>query len=289
MKKRSRFRKTVKIIFLLLTIGWIYVAQFMMEDRLSDSYAHKVFSRKDIALTTNSIKAAGRNMHYAKTGNDSLPTIVFIHGSPGSWSAFMGYLYDKELMMKYRLVSVDRPGLGYSDFGSTLNLEKQSVLISLLLDSLSNGKPLFLVGHSLGGPLIVKIAGKRPGSISGLVIIAGALDPSLEKKEYWRPVLIWSPLRWLVPSGMRYSNEELWYLKNDLKEMKPDFTKINCPVLLFHGDNDDLVPLANTVYAQKMLTSAASVKLIIFPGANHFIVWTKFEEIKNALLHLREK
>jgi pimeloyl-ACP methyl ester carboxylesterase len=188
--------------------------------------------------------------------------------------------------MKYRLISIDRPGLGYSDFGNTLNLQKQSALISLLLHSLSNGKPVHLVGHSLGGPLIVKIAADHPELVSSLVILAGAVDPSLEKKEYWRPVLTYTPLRWLVPSAMRYSNEELWYLKKDLKKLVDDFAKVTCPVLIFHGDKDNLVPIANVEYAKKMLTHAASVNTTIFSGANHFIVWTKYGEIKDALLRL---
>jgi pimeloyl-ACP methyl ester carboxylesterase len=80
----------------------------------------------------------------------------------------------------------------------------------------------------------------------------------------------------------------LWYLKKDLKKLRADFSKVTCPVLLFHGDKDGLVPIANLQYAQKMLSNAASVTTTVFRGANHFIVWTRFEEIKNALLSLAD-
>lgn len=283
---KKRRKKMIIIILVVLLSAWLYVAQFMMKDRISESYARKIFTERDVALTSASIKINGRNIHYAKTGTDTLPSIVFIHGSPGSWSAFMRYLYDKDLLMKYRLVAVDRPGFGYSDFGNTLNLQKQSILISSLLQSLSNGKPIHLVGHSSGGPLIVKIAADHPELVSSLVILAGAVDPSLEKKEYWRPVITYTPLRWLVPSAMRYSNEELWYLKNDLKELAGDFTKVTCPVQIFHGDKDNLVPVTNIEYARKMLKHSTSLETTIFPGANHFIVWSKYSEIKDALLRL---
>lgn len=286
MYKKKRRKKMIIIILVVLLSAWLYVAQFMMKDRISESYARKIFTERDVALTSASIKINGRNIHYAKTGTDTLPSIVFIHGSPGSWSAFMRYLYDKDLLMKYRLVAVDRPGFGYSDFGNTLNLQKQSILISSLLQSLSNGKPIHLVGHSSGGPLIVKIAADHPELVSSLVILAGAVDPSLEKKEYWRPVITYTPLRWLVPSAMRYSNEELWYLKNDLKELAGDFTKVTCPVQIFHGDKDNLVPVTNIEYARKMLKHSTSLETTIFPGANHFIVWSKYSEIKDALLRL---
>lgn len=285
MAKKKRRKNMIAIISLSVLAGWLIAAHFLMQFRVSDAEARKIFARQNLAVVIISKKICSRNMHYAQTGNDTLPTVVFIHGSPGSWNAFVRYLYDKDLLMTYRLISIDRPGFGYSDFGNTCNLQKQSDLISALLQSLSNGKAIHLVGHSLGGPLIIKIAADHPELISSLVILAGAVDPSLENKEYWRPVIAYTPLRLLVPSAMRYSNDELWYLKKDLKKLKDDFAKVICPALIFHGDKDNLVPPANADYAKKMLIHSRT-ETTIFTGANHFIVWSKYTEIKEALLRL---
>ncbi len=287
MPASSRIKKGLKMIFLLLLWAWLILAQFMMQHRIGDGYAKKLFAKNGVSLTTVTRPVFFRRMHYAQTGSDSLPTIVFIHGSPGSWSVFMRYMYDKDLLARFRMISIDRPGFGHSDFGHTMNLEKQSRLISSLLDSLSNGKPLYLAGHSLGGPLIVKLAADHPSLIKGLVIIAGSVDPAEEKKEYWRPVITYSPLRWLVPSAMRYSNEELWWLKKDLRRLADDFSKITCPVYIIHGDKDGLVPVGNAAYAKKMLVHAVHTGVTIIPGANHFIVWTRFEAVKKQLLALQ--
>jgi pimeloyl-ACP methyl ester carboxylesterase len=35
--------------------------------------------------------------------------VVFVHGSPGSWDAFIGFFKDSLLVGKARLISVDRP------------------------------------------------------------------------------------------------------------------------------------------------------------------------------------
>jgi len=209
-----------------------------------------------------------------------------VHGSPGSWTVYKNYLKDPALLGKYRMIAIDRPGFGYSDYGNVLNLAQQSVIISPIFDHIKNGRPLFLVGHSLGGPMVVKLCADNPGMVSGLVLLAGSNDPAAEKPERWRPVLYKTPLAWFVPGAMRPSNEELWYLKTDLVLLAADFTKITCPVYIFHGVKDDMVPVENVDYDKKMLVNAARVEVMLLPDANHFIPWTRFEPIKALLMKL---
>jgi pimeloyl-ACP methyl ester carboxylesterase len=77
----------------------------------------KQFAQNGISLTTADFVANGTVLHYAKTGADTLPTLFFVHGSPGSWIKFGKYLMDTDLLKKYRMISIDRPGFGYSNFG----------------------------------------------------------------------------------------------------------------------------------------------------------------------------
>ena len=277
-------RSLMFLVFILIV--WIILAPGCMTFREPDSEMKKDFEQHGVILTTVSEKIDGRTMHYAKTGRDSLPTIYFIHGTPGSWDAFAGFLRDKELLQQYRLISIDRPGFGYSDYRDAVDLERQSELISPLFYKLANGKDAYLVGHSLGGPMIIKLAADNPNLFSSLIILAGSMDPAEEKPERWRPWLFKTPLNWLVPGAMRPSNEELWYLKKDLVNMKEDYKKINCPVFILHGDKDELVPVGNVEYAKKMLINASSISVTIFPGENHFIPWTRYKEIKELLVHL---
>ncbi len=271
----------------IVIAAWALLGQFFMQDRISDKEAKKEFDAKGIALTTTTVKINSVSMHYAKTGSDTMPTIVFVHGSPGSWSAFKRYLQDTDLLKHYRLIAIDRPGFGYSDFGETAGLSQQAAVVGALLHQIDNTKPIYLVGHSYGGPLIIKLAAENTTIIKGLVILSGAVDPGQEKKELWRPVLIYSPLRWLVPSVLRYSNEELWWLKKNLVKLKDDFPKVICPVTIMHGDKDVLVPYANAGYAQRRLINAASVKMVTLHNENHFIVWTQYEAIKTVLSTLQ--
>ena len=274
------------IITGIVLLLWLVLAQSCMTFRMSDASAIEKFSAKGITLVPNTIIVNKRHLHYVKTGNDSLPTIVFVHGTPGSWDAFQGYLQDKELLQKFRMIAIDRPGFGYSDFGKPLNLAQQSVIISPLFEHIKNGKPIYLVGHSLGGPMIVKLAADNPGRIGAIVLLAGSNDPKQEAPEKWRPVLYKTPLTYFVPGAMRPSNEELWYLKTDLVYLAADFPKITCPVYIVHGLKDDMVPPANVAYDKKMLVNASKIEELIFPDANHFIPWTRYQPIKQLLLKL---
>jgi len=257
-----------------------------MKFRMSDSEAKEKFSKNNVALITEFIKIDGFKMHYAKTGNDTLPTLFFVHGSPGGWTAFERYMQDKDLLSRYRMISVDRPGFGYSQFGDAKNLEEQSKLISPIAKLFQNGKPMYAVGHSLGGPMIVKLQMDNENLFTGLVFLAASNDPDEEKPERWRYVMKSIPLNYFLPGAFRPSNKELVYLKTDLKYLDKQWEKITCPVWIIHGDKDTFVPVGNVEYTKKKLTKAKSVDVKILPGARHFIPWEQYDDIKEVLMRL---
>jgi pimeloyl-ACP methyl ester carboxylesterase len=285
MNRKKIVRRLLKG-FLILIIAWVILAQFILKERLNDKKAKQVFSNKGITLITGEILVDGLKMHYVKTGNDSLPTLFFVHGSPSSWIIYMKYLQDKDLLSKYRMIAIDRPGFGYSNFGNAKNLDEQSRLISPVVKSLQNGKPIYAVGHSLGGPLIAKLQIDYQNIFSGLVFIAAAVDPNLEGPEKWRYIMKMPVLTYLLPGAFRPSNDELIYLKTDLKYLDREWERITCPAWIIHGNKDDLVPVENVDYAKKKLVNARSVKTKTLPGADHMIPLNRYNEVKDVLMRL---
>jgi pimeloyl-ACP methyl ester carboxylesterase len=281
-----RFYMKYMPAFVMILVIWIVFAQSCMTFRKADDEMRKEFQQNGVTLKTATEKIEGRHIHYAQTGQDSLPTLAFIHGTPGSWNAFSNYMEDKDLLQKYRMISIDRPGFGYSDFGMAENLQRQSELMSPLFRKLRNGKPIYLIGHSLGAPMIILLFADNPDLFAGLVLISGSVDPAIEKPERWRPLIFNTPLNLFVPGAFKPSNVELWYLKKDLIRLKEAYTKINCPVYFIHGDHDTWVPPGNVSYAKKLLVHAKSIEEHMLPGGNHFIPWTKYKEIKQVLLQL---
>lgn len=280
------YKKKMLLLSSLFLLSWLFLAQSCMSFRKSDADEKTEFAKDHVVLRTATFDVEGRHIHYAITGNDSLPTIFFIHGSPGSWTAFEEYMKDSLLLKKFRMISIDRPGFGYSDYGQPQHLDIQSLLISPIFYRLTNHKSVFLVGHSLGGPLVIKLSADNSGVFAALVVISGSIDPAEEKPEKWRPLLYKTPLNYFVPGAMRPSNEELWYLKKDLVELEKSFSKITCPVYFIHGAMDTWVPPGNVEYGKKLLVNAPKVEVTLIPGANHFIPWTKFTEIRAVLLKL---
>ena len=278
-----------KIIFyslVLLTI-WILLAQCMiMKERWSDKKAYTVFKAKKVSLQLHDTIINNSHLHYAISGSDTLPTLVFIHGSPGSWIHYMRYMWDTALQKKYRMVAIDRPGFGYSSFGKAIHLAEQSKIILPVLQKIKNNKPMYALGHSMGGPVLVKLAADAPTLFNKIVIAAGALDVGQEKKETWRKVMNIKPLYWALPGAFGPSNTELLYLKKDLLLLQNDFAKITCHVLFVHGDKDTWVPIENVAYGKKMITNASSIIIDTLKGANHQIPWKNRVALRDILLKL---
>jgi pimeloyl-ACP methyl ester carboxylesterase len=275
------------ITLFFISFCWIIFAQSCMTFRTSDSLAAEDFRQKSVPFKAVYDTITKHTIHYVISGTDSMPTLFFVHGSPGSWNAFEDYMKDSLLLQHYRMISIDRPGFGYSEFGKALNLKTQCTLMAEAIKTIENGKPIALIGHSLGGPAVVKITAEHPElSITNLVILAGSVDPSEEKPESWRATLDRTPLRYMIPGAMRPSNAELLFFKTDVDEIPADLNKITCRVLIMHGDKDTFVPPGNATFAQQNLTHAKEVKLVWFKDEKHFIPWTKFTEIRDALLQL---
>lgn len=225
-------------------------------------------------------------IHYTVTGSDTMPTLVILHGSPGGSREYLPYLRSAALLEKFRVVAVDRPGFGLSNFGTSYPLEEQSRLLGPVLYALRNRKPLFVAGHSLGGPVVAILAADYPELVDGLVIMSGALDPALEKKESWRPLLNREPLRSLLPGAFPQSNIELWYLKNDLKLLAQKLDRIRARVYILHGATDKMVPPENVAYMRQHFVHAQSIQVTMLPRTGHLLHLTRVKKVTEFLLGL---
>ena len=65
-------------------------------------------------LKTRKISDQGQVVNYAYAGTRNKTGILFLHGTPGSWQAFAGYLKNADLQRDFFMVSIDRPGWGRS-------------------------------------------------------------------------------------------------------------------------------------------------------------------------------
>jgi pimeloyl-ACP methyl ester carboxylesterase len=271
---------------------WLSLAAVLCQScrtkKLIDSTAKPQFDDQQRPLQFASVNIGNETICYVKVGDEHLPTLFFVHGSPGSWLGYKNYLLDQQLQKHFRMIAIDRPGFGCSHAGHAYRLSEQSELIHHIVKHELNGKNFHLIGHSLGGPIIVKMAQDYPQYYASLTILAGAISPYHEPKEIWRHLFMSTALQYLLPVKLRTSNREIYYFKKALYQLDQKYERLTMPVTFIHGSKDPLVTVNNVHYGLDKLKNNRNVQAIIIEGANHFIPWEHFNTVKTHLLSVAE-
>lgn len=229
-------------------------------------------------------RVGDRSIRYLTAGADSLPKLILLHGSPSSLSAWRPLYTDPRFLQRFQIIAIDRPGYGYSDFGSVVtSLQEQVELLQVVVDSLTRNRKAILLGSSYGGPVAAQLAMNLPDRFSQLVLMSAALEPGQEK-TYWISYPMTAPLlRYLFPPTFVMSSEEKLSHRQSLESLT-QWSKISCPVLLIHGDKDGLVYYRNAVYAKQKLVNASTVTTVTMTGKGHSIIFSQPEYIRKLLL-----
>ncbi len=268
--------KKAAFLFLLLTA---------CEFRIEDSEAKE--SLESVEIGFGDLMVDSRNIHYAYTDQSMDTMIVFIHGSPGSWSAFIDFFKADSLLKQYDMLSVDRPGFGESGFGKAEpSIQKQAFQINQVLNQYPNKRKI-LIGHSLGGPVVARMAMDFPDQFLGIILVAPSIDPEMEEDEWYRKVINTQVGAFFTPKEFEVSNDEILPLRNELSDMIPLWEQIKIPTIVIQGTEDSLVPKENAEFAQKMLPDSLLVVRML-EDVNHFIPWTHPEEIIKAIYFIAD-
>jgi pimeloyl-ACP methyl ester carboxylesterase len=292
--RKGRFlRRSLRIIAGLF-IGFIvacFVFDHYVQFRKSDSALNKIFKEENIPATIRYYKSGGRELRYISVGNDSLPTILFLHGSPGSMSYYSWRFKDTSLVGKFKLYAVDRPGYGYSGFGEPEpSIQKQAEMIRPILDSLHKvTHPVIIVGSSYGSSIACRIAMDHPDLVDGLVLTGPSLGPGMEA-YFWFTDLIESPaIRWFIPRMFRSANTEKVHHKKELEKMLPYWKKIDVPVSYLQGANDDIIDTANAGFARRHLINAPYLDIHFFQDRQHRLAQFEWPAIRQKILEMYER
>lgn len=125
------------------------------------------------------IDVEGHQIHVFDAGrpNRTAPDVVLIHGANGNLRDFTFDLVGR-LEANYRVIAVDRPGLGYSDSLGEADSDprEQARVLRLALAQLGVRQPI-VVGHSYGGAVAMGFALEAEEQTAGLVLLAGATHP----------------------------------------------------------------------------------------------------------------
>ncbi|MGX0975234.1 pimeloyl-ACP methyl ester carboxylesterase [Roseovarius sp. MBR-51] len=121
------------------------------------------------------VEVRGHRVHAVVMGKG--PDLVLIHGASGS-TRDMTFDLAPSLAQRYRVIVMDRPGLGYTPrinrTGATIT--QQAALLQEAAALLGAERPVVL-GHSYGGAVALAWGVTRPDHIAALVDVAGAAKP----------------------------------------------------------------------------------------------------------------
>ena len=223
---------------------------------------------------------SGASISYLHAGQAEGPQLILVHGTPGLATAWADYLLDPPAGLQ--VLALDRPGFGQSGpEGAVPRLADQAAAVHALMAR--DGRPVVFLGHSLGGPVVAQVAAQYPDQVSGLVLLAASLDPDQEKIHPLQRLGSWPSVKAMLPRALRNANAELMALKPELMALAARLPAIRAKVVIVHGTQDDLVPVANVPFIQARLQGARCVRTWLLQGRNHFLPWNSPDIVHNAI------
>ncbi len=239
------------------------------------------------------VKTDDVNLHYMKIGIGQT-LVVFVHGTPGSWTIFSPQLESGALLERAQLVAIDRPGWGKSirnKKGSGDVLAAQSGLIGPALAKLKTelqADEVILVGHSFGASLVPRIAMDFPGLINVAVSIAGDLTDQYPATHWYNVVATWGAVSWMIPKEMQRANDEVLSIGPSLTAMKAKWAQLNTPFVVMQGGTDSLVNPKHADFAEGLKTQS-QVRVVRFKKAGHLLHVTNAKEVNVIIGQLLER
>lgn len=238
--------KLISILALLLSLAGCSSMLFYPEPGLPFTPDKARLEYRDVNLTA----ADGTRLHGwwlpAKAGVPVKGTVLHLHGNGGNMSWHLGaswWLPEQG----YQVLMLDYRGYGQSQGEPSLPAIYQD--IQAAFDWLKaapevQGKPLVVLGQSIGGALAVHYLAEHPDERSRIkALVLDGVPASYRDvarnslSNSWLTLPFRTPLSWFIPDGDS--------AVNGLPRMA------GTPMLIFHSMDDTLVPLVNGISVYK--------------------------------------
>ena len=268
-------------LFIVLFVATYFLELFFLPSE--KTVVDKINKNSPYSLKYDSIEWNGMKIGFVAIGNDTAQRVIMVHGSPGNWTNFYEALDDDRLLKDHYLIAMDRYGYGLTEgkHGEP-DLSIHADYIHKLCKPSKGGRKPILVGHSLGGPIVIKSAIDYSNDLTGVISIAGSFEAKLEPNEWFRGLFKVFPLNLFFSRDLKASNDELFTHRSELEKMSTDWDKISCKVTIIQGGKDNLVAPGNFEFAKEKL-AGKNVTLTFIPNEDHFIPFMRPEPMLKAI------
>ncbi len=246
--------------------------------------------------------------------------VVLIHGYPLSGRAWDRQL-PALLEHGHRVITYDRRGFGKSSQPTTgYDYDTFANDLRMLLETLGL-REVTLVGHSMGTGEVTRYLGRfgaarvargvlvspippflrhAPDNPEGVPasLFEGFLQAARQDTPAWMKGFLDNfynidKLRGTLVSDQAY--QASWNLAVTASataavaciptwetDFRADLPKIDVPMLVIHGDDDQVLPYAKT--GARLVGLLSDVQTVVIAGGPHAIAWTHADQVNNALL-----
>jgi len=281
LRKFKKILKVVSIVIGILFIGLLVTAHILLKpasdekitEKLSTGIAQPYIFKKEFKGFEYRLVSMQKEL------DTMLPTLVFVHGSPGSPLDYKRYLNDSCLNRKANLITYERVGYGLKNLGNVQgNLAFELELLHDLIKDIPEEK-VILAGYSYGGSVILASNKKYKYKISMASAVVGEYEPMFGVLNFYK----WKLTRPLVPPMLRAAAKEKYAHLIDLPKYKKKWNMSPSKVVNIHGDKDFIVPFKNSKFLE-LTIDADKFTMVIIKGGGHDLIWTNFDLIKSEIL-----
>jgi pimeloyl-ACP methyl ester carboxylesterase/membrane protein DedA with SNARE-associated domain len=222
------------------------------------------------------------------TKDSHRPVVLLIHGSPLPASRAFTALAP-ELATRFRVLAPDLPGFGYSSRRlDDYSFKFHAAVLRSFLDALDLAR-VHLVAYSMGGGAAIHLAAQHRKRVASLIMLSavGVQELELLGEYHLNHALhgLQLGLLWLLQEATPHfglldctainTNYARNFFDSDQRPLRDMLQRIDQPVLIWHADQDQLVPAAAAKEHHRLLPQS---RLQIESGG-HLLLFQRSAEV----------
>jgi pimeloyl-ACP methyl ester carboxylesterase len=208
-------------------------------------------------------------------GTEEDPSLLFIHGAGGTgeiWEQQVGFFRGK-----HPLFRLDLPGHGGSDPRGEERIGSYAEWVRLGLEKLFAQRPFVLVGHSMGGAVVLELALDPPEGLKGIVLVGSgaklAVTRAIFKMLSENPEAFFESIDQFAFSSAapKTLRERFIHVTRQCHhfDIRNRVSEIKIPTLVLCGEEDQLTPVK---YSRYLHENIAASRLVLIPNAGHMVM-----------------